>query len=232
MSHRSPAWAIPLPRAAHATQVATLACLALAAGTGPAGNAQTAPATTAAPAPASTATASEPDVQSLLLRTVTITDDLERCLLFYRDILGQELVELRRLDTARSRAWLDLGPRAEVWFAVLRGSGEYAGGPVTGGRIAFLGIRDPDAAPAARRLPAQAAKGRPGGLVLPHRVANLAEIERRLARHGFPVLVPAATSSTGLSRSMMVMDPHGRIVELFEMAGAPPTTPPRAALQP
>ncbi|MCU0759056.1 MAG: VOC family protein [Steroidobacteraceae bacterium] len=196
-----------------------IAALALATGPGPAG-AQVAP----APAP--------PEVQSLLLRTVTITDDLERCLLFYRDILGQELVELRRLDTARSRGWLELGPRAEVWFAVLRGSGEYAGGPVTGGRIAFLGIRDPDASPRAARPPPRPVKGRPGDLVLPHRVANLAEIERRLAQHGFPVLVPAATSSTGLSRSMMVMDPHGRIVELFEMAGAPPTTPPGAVALP
>jgi catechol 2,3-dioxygenase-like lactoylglutathione lyase family enzyme len=181
-----------------------------------------APRATVAPATAA-AEASRP-VQSLLLRAVTVTYDLERSLLFYRDILGQELMELNRLDTARSQRYLDIGPRAEVWFASLRGRGEYAGGAVTGGRIAFLGIRDPDARPEDKR-PATGRRGRQGDAVLPHRVSNLDEIMARLARNGFEVLVPPTVSSSGLSRSAMVFDPNGKIVELFELFAPPPTPP-------
>lgn len=164
-----------------------------------------------------------PPVQTILLRAVTVTHDLERSLLFYRDILGQQLMELNRLDTERSRRWLDIGPRAEVWFASLRGQGEYAGGAVTGGRIAFIGIRDPDARPE-DRAPAAGRKGRQGDAILPHRVSNLDELMARLRRNGFEVLVPPTTSSSGLSRSAMVFDPNGKIVELFELF-SPPATP-------
>jgi catechol 2,3-dioxygenase-like lactoylglutathione lyase family enzyme len=177
-----------------------------------------------ASAPGPAAQRPAPPVQSLLLRSVTVTHDLDRSLLFYRDILGQELVELNRLDTARSQRWLDIGPRAEVWFASLRGRGEYAGGVVTGGRIAFIGIKDPDARPE-DRTPARGRKGRQGDTILPHRVSNLDEILLRLQKHGFEVLVPPSTSSTGLSRSGMVFDPNGKIVELFELF-SPPATPP------
>ena len=166
-------------------------------------------------------------VQTILLRAVTVTHDLDRSLLFYRDILGQQLMELNRLDTERSRRWLDIGPRAEVWFASLRGQGEYAGGAVTGGRIAFIGIRDPDARPE-DRAPAAGRKGRQGDAILPHRVSNLDELMARLRRNGFEVLVPPTTSSSGLSRSAMVFDPNGKIVELFELF-SPPATPVMAA---
>ncbi len=163
-------------------------------------------------------------VQSILLRAVTVTYDLDRSLLFYRDILGQELMELNRLDTTRSQRYLEIGPRAEVWFASLRGRGEYAGGAVTGGRIAFIGLKDPDASPEARAA-SKGRKARQGDAILPHRVSNLDEIMTRLQRNGFDVLVPPTVSSSGLSRSAMVFDPNGKIVELFELF-APPATPP------
>ncbi len=175
-------------------------------------------------APAVSADKPVAPVQSILLRAVTVTYDLDRCLLFYRDILGQELMELNRLDTTRSQRYLEIGPRAEVWFASLRGRGEYAGGAVTGGRIAFIGLKDPDASPEAR-APIKGRKGRQGDAILPHRVSNLDEIMARLQRNGFEVLVPPTVSSTGLSRSAMVFDPNGKIVELFELF-APPATPP------
>ena len=162
-------------------------------------------------------------LQTQLLRAVTVTYALDRSLIFYRDILGQQLMELNQLDTVRSQRYLDIGPRAEVWFASLKGSGEYAGGSVTGGRIAFIGIKDPDAR-AEDRTPARGRRGRQGDAILPHRVSNLDEIMRRLQRAGFETLVPPTTSSSGLSRSAMVFDPNGKIVELFELF-SPPATP-------
>lgn len=154
-------------------------------------------------------------VQSQLLRTVTVTYDLERSLLFYRDILGQQVIEDAPLDAARSASWLDLGPKAEVRFVVLRGSAEYPGGPIMGGRIAFLGIRDPDRPPEKFRRPNR--KGMHGDIVLPHRVQNLDLIYERLSKQGFEILFAPRVTPSRMSRNMMVFDPNGHIVELFEL---------------
>ena len=178
------------------------------------------PATAAAAAPStSTSTGGvatpTPRIQSLLLRAVTVTYDLERSLLFYRDILGQEVVEDVPLDTERSRAWLDCSPRAEIRHLILRGSAEYVGGPISGGRISFISIREPDG-----RVPPTAhpnRKGSRGDTILPHRVKGLDEIYGKLTAAKFEILFAPRVSGTGLSRNMMVFDPNGNIVELFEL---------------
>ena len=157
--------------------------------------------------------ADENDVQSQLLRAVTVTHDLEASLRFYSGVLGQQVVERRELNADRSRTWLQLGPRATVTFVVLEGSGEYPGGPVVGGRIAFLGIEGPDAD--RRRISNR--RGTDTDVVLPHRVDNLDEIWRRIQESGYQVLYPPTVSSTGRSRTMMLFDPNGHIVELFEL---------------
>jgi catechol 2,3-dioxygenase-like lactoylglutathione lyase family enzyme len=161
------------------------------------------------------ASAPEKPTQSLLLRAVSVTDDLERSLLFYRDILGQEVVEDVPLDAARSASWLQVSPAARVRFVVLRGKGEYPGGPIAGGRIAFIAIDDPGRVGGAPRRANR--KGAPGDMILPHRVANLDGIVRRLKAAGFEFLFEPRTSPTGLSRNCMVYDPNGHIVELFEL---------------
>ncbi len=154
-------------------------------------------------------------VQSLLLRAALVTYDLERSLLFYRDILGQTVVEDVPLDAARSASWLAVGPNSTIRFVVLRGSGEYPGGPITGGRIAFLAVSDPERPTRNFRRPNR--YGVHGDVVLPHRVQNLDKIHVDLRAAGFEVLFAPRTSSTGRSRNMMVYDPNGHIVELFEL---------------
>lgn len=156
-----------------------------------------------------------PAVQSILLRAVTVTYDLERSLLFYRDILGQEVVEDVPLDPARARAWLDCSPQAVVRHLVLRGKGEYPGGPIAGGRISFISVKEPDGRKPPPAHPNR--RGSQGDTILPHRVKGLDEIYAKLQAAGFEVLFAPRTSSTGLSRNMMVFDPNGNIVELFEM---------------
>jgi hypothetical protein len=106
-------------------------------------SASLATAQSAAPPAPSVATPA-PAVQSLLLRAVTVTYDLERSLLFYRDILGQEVVEDVPLETERARAWLDCSPKAQVRHLILRGTGEYPGGSIAGGRISFISVKEPD----------------------------------------------------------------------------------------
>lgn len=154
------------------------------------------------------------DVQSMLLRAVTVTYDLERSLLFYRDILGQEIVEDAVLSTARARDWLDVSARAELRFVVLRGRAEYPGGPIAGGRIAFIGVREPDGS---RPHPRASRRATQGDVILPHRVRGIDAIHARLQRAGFEILFAPRVSATGLSRNMMVYDPNGHIVELFEL---------------
>jgi catechol 2,3-dioxygenase-like lactoylglutathione lyase family enzyme len=156
-----------------------------------------------------------PAVQSILLRAVTVTYDVERSLLFYRDILGQEVVEDVPLQTERARVWLDCSPQAVVRHLILRGSGEYPGGPIAGGRISFISVKEPDGKKPPPAHPNR--RGSQGDTILPHRVKGLDQIYAKLQAAGFEVLFPPRTSGTGLSRNMMVFDPNGNIVELFEM---------------
>lgn len=168
------------------------------------------PAASTAPAPAP-----EKPTQSILLRAVSVTYDIDRSLLFYRDILGQEVVEDAQLNPERAATWLDVSPQAKVRFVVLRGKAEYPGGPITGGRIAFIAIDDP----AHPRSSAKTTnhRGVHGDMILPHRVANLDGIVRRLKEAGFEFLFEPRVTPTGLSRNCMVYDPNGHIVELFEL---------------
>jgi catechol 2,3-dioxygenase-like lactoylglutathione lyase family enzyme len=176
------------------------------------------PAASAAPAvPAvpAAAPATEQPTQSILLRAVSITYDLGRSLLFYRDILGQDLIEDNSLNAERSASWLEVSPQAKIRFVVLRGKAEYPGGPITGGRIAFIAIDDP-AHPRSSIKPSNH-RGVHGDMILPHRVANLDGIVRRLHAAGFEFLFEPRVSPSGLSRNCMVYDPNGHIVELFEL---------------
>ncbi len=114
-----------------------------------------------------------------------------------------------------ARTWLDVSPQAEVRHVTLRGKGEYPGGSIAGGRISFIGVREPDG-----RMPPPAhpnRRGSRGDTILPHRVKGLDEIHEKLKAAGFEILFAPRTSSTGLSRNMMVFDPNGNIVELFEL---------------
>lgn len=157
----------------------------------------------------------EISTQSILLRAVSVTYDLERSLLFYRDILGQEIVEDVPLSAERSASWLDVSPEARIRFIVLRGKGDYPGGPIAGGRIAFIAIEDPKHS---RNRPRVANhRGVHGDMILPHRVANLDGIVRQLKGADFEFLFEPRVSPSGLSRNCMVYDPNGHIVELFEL---------------
>ena len=84
------------------------------------------------------------------------------------------------------------------------------------GRIAFLGITDPDDT-ACKRDPYAKGRGSWGTMVLPHRVANVEEIAARARKAGVEIFYGPAPSGTRLSNSMMMKDPNGNMVELFEI---------------
>ena len=120
------------------------------------------------------------------------------------------------LSTERPRAWLD------STLAQRRGA---APDPARHGGVSGRAHRrGPDLLHQRQGTERQEAPARPpnrrgsqGDTILPHRVKGLDQIYARLQAEGFEVLFAPRTSGTGLSRNMMVFDPNGNIVELFEM---------------
>ena len=91
------------------------------------------------------AQAEDAKVQSMLLRSVTVTCKLEESIAFYRDILGQEVMEDATQNGDKAAVYLDVLPTSKIRFVIMRGSAVYPGGEIIGGRIAFMGIEDPKA---------------------------------------------------------------------------------------
>ncbi|MBL8629630.1 MAG: VOC family protein [Rhodospirillaceae bacterium] len=157
------------------------------------------------------------DVQSVLLRSVTVTCKLEESIAFYRDILGQQVIEDQPQSAESAARFLNISPTAKVRFVVMKGSGVYPGGEIIGGRVAFMGIDEPKG-PACKDAAKQTnQRGVQGSEIHPHRVSNIEEIARRAKEHGVEILVPLKVSGSRLSRNMMMFDPNGRIVEVFEV---------------
>ncbi len=149
-----------------------------------------------------------------LLHTMLRVGDLEKSIAFYRDIMGQEVILNESTDG--SSKYLNINPDTEVRFVIMRGSAVYPGGEIIGGRIAFLGITNPDD-PACEDDPYTDSRGSWGTTVLPHRVANVVEIAKRARNAGVHILIGPGPSGTRLSTSMMMKDPNSNIVELFEI---------------
>ena len=161
--------------------------------------------------------AASPPVQSLLLRSVTVTCKLDESIAFYRDILGQEVIEDVKQDAVRAQSFLDVTPNAEVRFVVMKGSGIYPGGEIIGGRVAFMGIKDPGGNACKDVAKMTNHRGVQGSHIHPHRVANIDEISSRAKAAGVQILFGPQNSSSGLSRNMMMFDPNGLVVEVFEI---------------
>ena len=157
------------------------------------------------------------DVQSILLRSVTITCKLDESIAFYRDILNQQVIEDQPQSAVSAARYLQTTPDAKVRFVVMKGSAVYPGGEIIGGRVAFMGIDDPKSEACKNTDAPNPLKGVHGSHIHPHRVANIDEIGRRAKAKNVPILFGPQPSGSRLSRSMMMLDPNGRIVEVFEV---------------
>jgi catechol 2,3-dioxygenase-like lactoylglutathione lyase family enzyme len=156
-------------------------------------------------------------VQSLLLRSVTVTCKLDESIAFYRDILGQQVIEDARQDPVRAAKYLDVTPEAEIRFVIMKGSAVYPGGEIIGGRVAFMGIKDPKGNACKDADKVVNRRGVQGSHIHPHRVANIQEIAKRARARGVEILYGPSVTGTRLSQGMMMFDPNGRIVEVFEV---------------
>lgn len=153
--------------------------------------------------------------QSLLLRAVTVTCKIEESIAFYRDVMGQEIIEDATFSGPGVQKYIDVQDGGDVRFVIMGGSGVYPGGQVVGGNIAFMAMVD-DTDPSCDQLIVNK-RGQQGSMILPHRVSNIEEIAKRAKAAGHEILFDVKASGTGLSRNMMLFDPNGNIVEVFEI---------------
>ena len=170
--------------------------------------------------------ADDPPVQSLLLRAVITTCKLDESIAFYRDILGQRVIQERDFTPDVIKRYTAVSDAGSVRLVVMEGRGEYPGGPILGGRIAFMGILDDPDGPGCKDMDKKTTRpGHHGDPVLPFRVGNIDEIHRRLLDGGYEVSFPPTRSPVGLSRNMIAFDPNGVLLELFELNIAPLADP-------
>ena len=166
--------------------------------------------------PTTAVRAADPPIQSLLLRSTTVTCNLEESIAFYRDVLGQEVMLRARAPATNTYKWLGINRDTKVDFVTMRGSAVYPGGEIMGGRIGFLAILDPDD-PACRQRPDAQSPGVWGTTFLPFRVANLDAIVANAKAKGVKVFHGPAPSGSRLSRNLFMKDPNGNLVEVFEL---------------
>lgn len=153
--------------------------------------------------------------QSLLLRGVTVTCKIEESIAFYRDVMGQKIIEDVTFSGPGVQKYIDVQDGGDVRFVIMGGSGVYPGGQVVGGNIAFMAILD-ESDPSCD-VPVVNKRGQQGSIIYPHRVSNIDEIAKRAKAAGHEVLFDVKASGTGLSRNMMLFDPNGNIVEVFQI---------------
>lgn len=165
-------------------------------------------------------------VQSLLLRAVITTCKLEESVAFYRDILGQRVIQERDFTADVAAPYVAVSDKSTVRLVVMEGRGEYPGGPILGGRIAFMGVLDDPDSPACQDMDKSVNRpGHHGDPILPFRVSNIDEIVRRARERGYEIGFEPRRSPVGLSRNMVMYDPNGALLELFEVNIAPLAEP-------
>ncbi|MDX2144941.1 MAG: VOC family protein [Rhodospirillaceae bacterium] len=174
---------------------------------------------------ASPVLAEDPPVQALLLRSVTVTCKLDESIAFYRDILNQKVIQERDFTADVIKPYVD-ADGGTVRLVVMEGRGEYPGGPIMGGRVAFMGVIGNDGGPACKQMNKNAADkvkrgGWHGETIMPFRVSNIDEITRRLKAKGYTIAFEPQASPVGVSRNMIAYDPNGVLLELFETNIAP-----------
>lgn len=158
-------------------------------------------------------------VQSQMVRTMVMTCRLEETIRFWRDVMGQRVIADERAPPSMVPFIWNGPPDTKIRMVVMSGSGEYPAGNIMGSRIGFLGIENQDSPGC--RTPVNVGKGEQGTIIMPTRVDNIAEIERRARAMGMRIVKPLGPSPTRLTRQMIVADPNGVLLELFELNYVP-----------
>jgi catechol 2,3-dioxygenase-like lactoylglutathione lyase family enzyme len=152
------------------------------------------------------AAAADQAVSSTYLRTAIFTADRAATVKFYREVLGYEELATNELAPAEPGNALGVPAGAKRVLTGMKSK--------DGAGLSIMSVEHPDMKPLAR--PAAAANAW-GDVMLVHQVTNIADIHRRAAAGGHEVLMAPRPSPSGRSQQMIMRDPNGVRLELFEM---------------
>jgi catechol 2,3-dioxygenase-like lactoylglutathione lyase family enzyme len=162
----------------------------------------------------------EAPVQAQHVRTMIVTCKIEETVKFYRDVLGMDVIRDDGGAPIQVAAQIiDMPETSLLRMAIFVGKGEYPAGPIIGSRIGMLGLMDPND-------PACAAVDKPnhrtlhGGVIMPVRVSNTAEILKRAKAMGIEVIKEGPSPSRKTMQTLLY-DPNGIVLELFELNVTP-----------
>jgi catechol 2,3-dioxygenase-like lactoylglutathione lyase family enzyme len=159
-------------------------------------------------------------VQAQHVRTMIVSCKIDETIKFYRDVLGMDVI---RDDGGRpiqvAAQIIDMPEDSQLRMAIFVGKGEYPAGPIIGSRIGFLGLMDTND-PACADMDKPNSRTRHGGVIMPVRVSNTAEILKRAKAMGIEV-IKEGPSPSRLTTQTLLYDPNGIVLELFELNYTP-----------
>ena len=161
-----------------------------------------------------------PPVQAQHVRTMIVTCKVEETMRFYRDVLGMDVIrDDGGAPVQVAPMIIDMPQTSLLRMAIFVGKGEYPAGPIIGSRIGMLGLLDPnDPACADTDRPNRLTKH--GGVVMPVRVSNTAEILKRARAMGIEIIKEGPSPSRRTIQTLLY-DPNGIVLELFELNVTP-----------
>ena len=164
--------------------------------------------------------AADPPVQSQHVRTMIVTCKPEETIKFYRDVLGMTVLRDDGGRPVQVAPLIMAMPQDGIMrMAIFEGRGEYPAGPIIGSRIGMLGLVNPDD-PACANMDAPNSLTVHGGVIMPIRVANTAEILKNARAMGIEI-IKTGPSPSRLTTQTLLYDPNGIVLELFELNMTP-----------
>ena len=160
--------------------------------------------------------AAQKKLQSIMTRAMILTDRMDASIAFYRDVLGQPIIEDRVMETDVGREFIDGGPDAKYRLVVFKGDMELPGSTIAGGRVGVIGIDDP-AAPEGPSDRLAGRRGRAGDTILVFQVKKIDEIAARARAASVRILFGPQVSPHRLAHHMLMVDPNGLLCELIEL---------------
>lgn len=156
--------------------------------------------------------AEPPNITARLSGTTITTSDFETTVRFYVDLLGFKETRRRALEAPASRGVFGLTDQANVMYAALTPHEWTQDNPYLSSLnvvVVPTDLSDGVARETGRR-PYQ------GEVTLAYRVTGLEQIHEQVVANGVPVVTPLATSATGRSRTLTILDPNGVRIHLYE----------------
>ena len=155
----------------------------------------------------------EQPIKSMTIRTMIVTCKTDETIKFYEYVLGQKVAWDGFAPPSLVPVIWGGDPNLKIRFIQMEGNGEYPAGNILGTPVGFLGIDDPES-PACK--PVEGGKIEHGTVILPTRVQNIFEIEKRAKELGAEILYGPHPSPSRITYHMLLYDPNGIMLEVFD----------------